>query len=346
MKKIQITSIVFYHLVKLAKEEIKLGYFNNVQTIDKNIWKIKIHLKRTKEIIITPDLFFITDYSFPVTEILGFEKYLKKKLYNQRIHDVFQDKNNKVMALKLDAYYLIFEFFSKSNVILTDLDFKIITSKQKEEWKDRSIVKGEIYKFPQGKEFLENENLEKEIEGMGKKEIIKHLSKNYNIAPIEIDKIIEENKNLITEIKKNYLSKKPGMEKIIKKDIENYIFKESGLDIFKTFQEEFKKEYEKKEVITENKKKEKIKEILNSQKNKKNTFLEKINRLEKEGEFIYENFVIIDQINKQIQKALEKGISVKEIIERINNYFNKNKIKLEIIKINQKEKEYEIIKKE
>jgi len=343
MKKIQITSTVFYHLVNKIKQEICLGYINNVQTIDKNIWKIKIHLKKTKDLIVTPDVLFMPEYSFEVSEILGFEKYLKKKLYNQRIHQVYQDKNNKVMVLKLDSYHLIFEFFSKSNVILTDSEFNIITSKQKEEWKDRTIQKGVKYLFPQGETFLDKkEIIKKEIEKLDKKEIIKILSKKYNLAPVEINEIVENGKKIIDAVFKSYETETPGVEKIVRNDIDTFIFKENGKDLFKTFEDEFKSEYEKKEVSVENKKKDKTSEVLRLQENKKKEFEEKIKVLEKEGEFIYANFSLVDIINKQIEKAVEKKISEKEIILKINNYFLEKNINLKINGIDQKTKTYQI----
>ena len=86
-----------------------------------------------------------------------------------------------MICFELDSFNLIFEFFAKSNIILTDKEFKIITSKQKEEWKDRTIKKFEIYKFPEGKDITQIN--EKDIIENEKKEIIREITKKYQIAP-------------------------------------------------------------------------------------------------------------------------------------------------------------------
>ncbi len=344
MKNIQITSTVVYYLARKLKEEFNLGYINNVQTIDKNIWKIKIHSKKTKELIVTPDVCFVPEHAFPVSEILGFEKYLKKTLYNQRVHDVYQDKNNKVICFKLDKYNLIFEFFSRSNVILTDVDFKIITSRQKEEWKDRTIKKGEQYLFPSGEDLKEKtkEEIILETKEMSEPEKIKYFAKVYNIAPVEVNEIINNKKEMISSILENYKLTSPGLKLIEKEGKETYIIKENGEDIFKTLEKDFKINFEEKEEVIETKKKSKVMEVLESQENKKKKFEERIEKLEKEGEFIYSNFTLIGLINQQIAKAVEKKVSEKEIIIKLNNYFLEKKIKLKINNINQKTKTYQI----
>lgn len=344
MKNIQITSTVVYYLAKKLKEEFNLGYINNVQTIDKNIWKIKIHSKKTKELIVTPEVCFIPEHTFPVSEILGFEKYLKKTLYNQRVHDVFQDKNNKVVCFKLDKYNLIFEFFSKSNVILTDVDFKIITSKQKEEWKDRTIKKGENYLFPSGEDLKRKtkDEIILETKEMNDSEKIKYLAKKYNIAPVEVNEAINNKKEIISTIFENYNLTSPGLKLVEKEGKETYIITENGKDLFKTLEKDFKINFEEKEKVVEIKKKSKVIEVLELQENKKKEFEEKIGKFEKEGEFIYSNFTLIDLINQQIAKAVEKKVSEKEIIIKLNNYFLEKKIKLKINYINQKTKTYQL----
>ncbi|MDD4049458.1 MAG: hypothetical protein PHX47_00425 [Candidatus ainarchaeum sp.] len=347
MENIQTTSTVFFYIAKKLKEEFNLGYINNVQTIDNKIWKIKIHSKKTKELIITPEICFLPKHTFPVSEILGFEKYLKKKLYNQRIHAIYQDKNNKVICFKLDKYYLIFEFFSKSNVILTDENLEIITSRQKEEWKDRIIQKGETYNFPSGEDIkLKNKKeIEEELKDLTDIEKIRVLSKKYNVAPMEINDIIDSKKPLIETLYKNYELKEPKVKKIIKNNKNSFIISRDGEDIFNSFENEFKNFFEQKEEVKETIKKNKVSEILKAQEDKKEEFENKIKTLEKEGEFIYSNFTLIDQLNSIIEKATLKKIESKDIILKINNYLEEKNIELYITEINQKKKTYTIEKK-
>jgi predicted ribosome quality control (RQC) complex YloA/Tae2 family protein len=346
MKEIQITSTVLYFIVLKLKEELAQGYINNVQTIDKNIWKIKIHKKKTKDLIVTPNICFVSKNTFSVNDILGFEKYLKKVLYNQKIHEIYQDKNNKVICFKLDRYNLIFEFFSKSNIILTDLDFKIITSKQKEEWKDRTIKKGGKYLFPAGEDIKNKSKLEvkDEIEGKDEKEIVRYLSRTYNVAPVEINEDIKNKKDIVEGVFEKYNYENPGIKLIEKNESQIYILVEKGEDIFDSFEKIFKDKFQEKEVVLENVKKNKINSILKAQEESKNEFLEKIKILEKEGEFIYSNFNLIETINDQINKALLKEIDSKEIIEKLNDYFKLKKIDFKINKIDKKNKTYQLEK--
>jgi predicted ribosome quality control (RQC) complex YloA/Tae2 family protein len=348
MIKMETTSTAFYYISKNLEEEIKNGYINSIQTIDKNVWKIKIHRKKTKQLIINPYICFLSEYQIPVTNIGGFEKYLKKKLYNQKVWDIKQHKNNRLIYLKLDKYYLIFEFFSKSNIILTDNEFKIITSKQKEEWKDRTIKKGEIYKFPVGEDLKEKTDTEINLEfkDKEKKQIISELAKKYNIAPIESNLILE--KNNLNNIKELYNYKNPllTLKKHNNKDIIT-VTDNNKNNIYINIEKIFLEKYKEQKIESKNKKKQKLENILKEQKKTIKKFEEKISCLEKEAQQIYSYFTYIDEINKQIEKALKKKIHSNEIINKINNQLNKINQPLKIININQKNKTYklEIIKK-
>lgn len=340
----EITSNGIYHIVELLKKEIVFGYINSIQTVSKNVWKIKIHAKKTKELIITPNYCFLAKTKYPVQSILGFEKYLKKTLYNQKIHEIYQDKNNKVVCFALDKYNLIFEFFSKSNVILTDKDFKIITSKQKEEWKDRVIKKNEKYLFPSGKDLKLKtlEALENETKDLEHNEKIIYLSKTYNLAPAETN--LYEKHKLLQKVFEVYKIEQPSFFKIEKnqKIILGITQNDAGETLFETLEKDFIKNFDLKEDKIKNLKEKKTKTIKIAQEEKRQQLLKDIETLEREGEFIYSNFTLIEEINKQINLAFEKKILPKEIEEKINLFFLKKNIDLEIKNIDQKTKSYEL----
>ncbi len=193
---IEVTSTCIYYISKILNEELSQGYINNIQQINEEYIKIKIHKQQTKQLIIMPNICFLSNYSLQTLPLTGFIKYLRNTLYNQKIKEIKQDKNNRVIYLKLDKYYLIFELFSNSNIILTDTNYKIISSKQKETWKDRTIKKNEIYLFPNGEDIKEKniqEILNQTKKTIGdkptKKQIISYFVKNYNISPYELEKI-------------------------------------------------------------------------------------------------------------------------------------------------------------
>jgi predicted ribosome quality control (RQC) complex YloA/Tae2 family protein len=298
--------------------------------------QIKIHKKESKNFIVSEDICFLSEYKFPLDTIEGFEKYLKKKLDNQKIHQISQNENNRLIYFKLDKFYLIFEFFSKSNIILTDLDFKIITSKQKEEWKDRIIAKDEIYKFPDSTQIQNyKKDINKEITDLSKPELIKYFSKKFNIAPVELNKLEEITVKNILEI---YEIKNPILE--IQKN--NYVLvkEKKNTNLFYEIEEHYLKKYSQKITKKEDKKITKAKKILTEQEKYKKELLNKIKILKQEGDNVYLYFTKIDQINNSINKALEKEVPIKTIIEKINKVLKDNKNSLEIKKIDRKSKSY------
>ena len=138
MKDIEITSTALYYVVEKIKPEIIGGYVNNVQLIDSSdyLLKLKIHKQKTKEIIIGSKFPFISEHSLPVNSSPdGLIKFLKKKLYNQRIQEFTQDKNNKVIYLKLDDYFLIFELFSNSISFLQIQNLQLLLLNKKKNGK-------------------------------------------------------------------------------------------------------------------------------------------------------------------------------------------------------------------
>lgn len=344
MKEIEMTSTALYYVIEKIKQEFIGGYINNIQTIEgKNLTKIKIHKQKTKELIVSDKLLFIPEHSLPVSEKPhGLIKFLKKKLYNQKIHEINQDKNNRVVYFKLDNYYLIFELFSKSNIILTHLDFVIITSKQKEEWKDRTIVKNEKYLFPQNKNIKETklEELDKETKDFDVKKTISYLVKEYNVYSgyllgntskeiIHCAKQIYELKNPTIDIEETEQKKivvvKEGNTQT---DFFTQINKHYVLDIIINDKKEEKQKINKQEAIHE------------QQIQTKKEYQRKADELQKEGEMIYVYFQTIEKINQQISIARDKKITEKEIIAKLNDYFSKNQKELKIKEINLKEKSY------
>jgi predicted ribosome quality control (RQC) complex YloA/Tae2 family protein len=351
MKRLDVTSTAFFYIVKVLNSELLGGYINNIQLVNyetNDIIKLKIHKTKTKELIITPNALFITDRVLPVnSESGGLLKFLKKRLYNQKIQEIKQDKNNRLVFFKLDKYYLIFEFFSNSNIILTDLEFNVITSKQKEEWKDRIIKKGEKYVFPRGQEIdLENlKKIELEIKELDLKKTISYLVKEYNIYP-EYIKNFKTKGEIIKEIKKLYSLKNaimvvaPGKTEneligLVKENNESV----SAFAFFKEIINNYAM-FTAEETSAEKKSKKKQISIIESQIQTRKEYENIAKNLEIEAQTIYQYFQIIEKINEQIKIAREKKIPNVEILKKINSYFSSNQKELKIKSINTKEQSY------
>lgn len=348
MKEIEITSTALYYVTEIIKPEIIGGYINNIQMVDSSdyLLKIKIHKQKTKEIIVSAKMPFISEHTLPVhPEPNGLIKFLKKKLYNQRIQEFLQDKNNRVVYFKLDDYYLILELFSNSNIILTDLEFTIITSKQKEEWKDRVIKKNEKYLFPQNKDIKEIDikTLKEETKELDIKKTISYLVKEYNIYPGYLQ--TEDKTEAIKLAKELYSITNPTLEIeetdtkkiLIVKDNKESIASE---EFFKTINEHYIENIKIENIKEETTKAKKQNSILESQLQTKKDYQEIADKLQKEGEAIYSYFQTIEKVNEQIRIAREKKIPEVEIINKLNDYFSKTNSELKITKINLKDKTY------
>lgn len=354
MEKLETTSTAFFYISKKLEEELVGGYINNLQEIelkfkedkiDESVRgiKIKIHKKQTKELIATEKTLFLAKHKIPVLEkSKGICNFLKKKIYNQKIHEIKQDKNNRVIYFKLDQYYLIFEFFSNSNIILTDLDFIVITSKKQEFWKDREIKAKRKYDFPFSNDIKEKE--EKEIENKTKEEIIRYFVKNYNIYPWYLEEIYKKTEKILPEINKLYEYKNPKIKIIDHKDQKIIVVVENNKE--KDFFLEIENLYLHQETKTEEKKESKqmlkIKEILKNQIETKKEYEEIMETFQKEGEQIYIYFTLIDQINTQIQIARNKKIDVPTIENKINEQLKKTNSKISIKEIDLKNKTYKL----
>ncbi len=366
MEKLETTSTAFFYISKELEKELCGGYINNIQELelgykedllDEQISaiKIKIHKQQTKELIITEKTLFLSEHKMPVLEkTKGLCVFLKKKLYNQKIQEIKQDKNNRVLYFKLDKYYLIFEFFSKSNIILTDLDFVVITSKKQEIWKDREIKTKRKYDFPQTKEITDENSDEilTEIKDKKKEDIIRHLIKEYNLHPWYIEQIYLEKENisqkeLIEKIKQIYDYTYTKIKTIDNKDQKIIVCEksETETDFFKVIEELYlHKNTEETIESKESKQMLKIKNILDTQLETKTEYEKIMSDFEKEGEMIYSYFTLIDQINNQIQIARSKKIDVEIIENKINEYLKKDYPNLSITNIDLKNKTYKLKK--
>jgi len=348
MKEIEITSAALHYIVEKIKPEVVGGYINNIQLVNSSdyLLKLKIHKQKTKEVIIGLKTPFISEHTLPVNDSQnGLIKFLKKKLYNKRIQEMKQDKNNRVIYFRLDGCYLIFELFSNSNIILTDSEFKIITSKQKEEWKDRVIKKNEKYIFPQNKDIKEIniKQLAEETKEFDIKKTISYLVKEYNIYSGYLQ---TENKNEAIRLAKNTYSFEYSRLEIDETATKKIVVavedsKEVGVgEFFEPINKHYLENIKIENVKEETTKAKKQASILDSQLQTKKEYQEIAYKLQKEGEIIYFYFQTIDKINEQIRIAREKKIAEDEMIEKLNLYFSNNQKELKIIKINLKDKTY------
>ncbi|HLC71901.1 MAG TPA: NFACT family protein [Candidatus Nanoarchaeia archaeon] len=76
---------------------------------------------------------------------------LRKYLDNAYIKSLIHQDSERIAIFELEkeeSFFLIIEFFSKGNVVLTDKNYKIIGVLEQQHWKDRIVKPGEKYLFP------------------------------------------------------------------------------------------------------------------------------------------------------------------------------------------------------
>ena len=231
--------------------------------------------------------------------------------------------------------------FAKGNIVLCEKNYKIIKAMKKEQWKDRKLEKEEIFKFPssKGTNPLEenNENFYTKLKE-NKKTLFGATVNELNVFPALLEKVFFElklekkmnakeiteknSKKLLEKIKEQYHS--PPIKPYLN---QNSIYTiELGLEKEKEFENLNKALNE----ITFNKKENKTRnEIITKKENKKEKtqiILETIAKKEIEekemkqkGDNIYLHYSEISELIETIKKGKKKGLSDKEIMEKINS---------------------------
>ena len=338
---------------------------NNVQTLQNNWIKIKIHTKEfgDKQLILTPNSFFVSKKSLPAKQNPGgFSAFLKKFIYNQRIINLTQHELDRIILLEFPNHTLIVELFAKGNIILCEKNHKIMRAFRKEEWKDRKLEQGEIYKFPSSKGINPlsetKENFFEKIK-QNKKTIFGAIIDTLNVSPQILEYVFnKENLNktidatqtqektttlILNKLQEIYSQKKAKAYLInnllftIKLSEEGEEFDSMNSALNKLLLEKI--EEEKQPEDKTKKKEDKDLKNLKMRETQIQGILAKGEELQKKGEDIYKNYTKINEIINAIKKAQEKGLSEEEIKEKINSImpttikeidFKKNKVILNL----------------
>jgi predicted ribosome quality control (RQC) complex YloA/Tae2 family protein len=363
---IQLSNLTLKHLLQ-ELSFLENGFVNNVQTLENGWIKMKIHTKvqGDKQLIITPNAFFMSNYSLPANQNPGgFSALLKKHLDNQRIISIKQHGVDRIVVFEFLDLYLIIELFAKGNLILCNKEMKIIRAARKEEWKDRKLEQNEEYKFPSSKGV---NPLEEKVEDFEKK--LKENTKTLfgacidllNASPQVLEFVFEE---LKIDKKKNAMeSTKKEAKQILEGVVEIYSSKEKkvylsekvlySVDLGKAKEQEFdsinsalnilllsgdtKKEIIIVEPQKERKKDEKFLREMTAKQNQVAGLEIQSEELQKKGEEIYLHYNELIELFDALKKAKQKGLTEKETIEKINSIkpmikeldFKKNVVKVD-----------------
>ncbi|MBW3011791.1 NFACT family protein, partial [Candidatus Woesearchaeota archaeon] len=98
--------------------------------------------------IVAGKIMFVTSTRPEAEEPDSFALYLRKILFNARIKAISQLGTERIVKLEFDDYSLYIELFGRGNFVVCDNEDKILNVEEKQVWKDRSLVKDEIYRHP------------------------------------------------------------------------------------------------------------------------------------------------------------------------------------------------------
>ncbi|MBW2993685.1 NFACT family protein [Candidatus Woesearchaeota archaeon] len=327
----QLTALDLHYLLKELQEFIG-GKVDQIYSPSKKELVLQFHIPGIgKRILIVrvPGLIWVSDTKPQSDKLSDFCKTLRKHLGNSRLRKIKQIGFERIIEFifeKKEMYSLIFEMFSKGNILLVK-NKKIIAAVEYQKWAGRTLRPREEYNWPK-KEYnflelklndLKNLFLETKKESAVKSLAIElGLGGNYaeDVCSIAgVDKNKKPDTLNASEIKKLF-----GTFSDLKK-------KKVGRVILSRFMPEkemspgerkyLKKVEEIGRIISEQK--QKIKGLENSEKENK-----------KKAELLYEKYNLVKEIIAQIKKARKK-YSWKEIKDKLKAH------KL-IKEINEKEK--------
>lgn len=331
----QLADIEYFHLCKELNERLVNSRINKIYQVGKELFKINFNTSsevgegKVTMVISLPDYLTITNKPILTPQKpSAFAMNLRKYLDNARVISVEQPALERILIFNLYAQgkevKLIFEMFSKGNILLVDSENKIIFTFRREIWKDREVKKGLDYVLPPSKKSCfdivpEDFNLN------DKKNIMSGILSIISIAPKYLENIIlSEGEN-------------PKSESINDKSIEKIIFKikqlreitkfycyDKELSLIKLNKEK-EKEFDKiteaidfcyepssisKDKTEKKNKSENVKEHITKQLIEHKKDLD--NSISK-AEFIYENYNKIEYVLKYVNSLIKEGKSEKEI---------------------------------
>ena len=293
---------------------------------------------------------YLTSFKSPSQEPSDFCMYLRKKLTNSRLIEINQLGFERILEFKFktkqETFSLIFEMFSKGNIILIK-DNKILSAIEYQKWAARIIRPKQAYSYPK-KEFnfleLTQTILKKLLSKTTKESIVTSLAIDLGLGGIYSEEIcllskINKNKkpselndkeitllfNSFKIIKNKKIEPTIVYENNIIKDIVPFklnLYKDLKQKSFETFSsalEFFFSQQIPAEQLKYQKQIAKTKEIIEKQIN----HLEELKQQEKlnkeKAELLYKNYKLVKEILEEL-KEITKKHSWKEIKEKLKGH--------------------------
>ena len=304
--------------------------------------------------IALPGLIYLTEFKQDMPqEPSGFCMFLRKHLTNVRISDIRQLEFERIIEIvfkpKEEELVLAIELFSKGNCIIYNKDRKILSLIEPQRWKNRSILPGKQYQYP---EFQLNPNkleLNEFTEALKKSRMDKigsALAVEFSLGGLLAEEILfrakiphesrpgEVNAKMLFSNLKKILAEKPKPALLFEnnepkafsvirllhlKQLKSKSFSSISESLDSIFGQGIIIEQKGKKSQSYEKEINRLRKIINNQKQQIKEFEKKIKDNKRKGELIYENYKLIDDIIKTINKAREK-YTWQEIAEKLKDH--------------------------
>ena len=268
----------------------------------------------------------------------SFTMLLRKYLSGSRLEKIEQHDFDRIVKLKIGEYTLIAELFKRGNIILVDKDNVIVSALRYEEFKDRVIKPKHEYKLPPARENPIDISWEKfkELISSQEVEIVRALARNLNMGGLYAEEILlragvektkkaselSEDELRVVFDKMKEVFNSPKNPNIVYKDsapidvlpIELKWYEGYEKKFFETFSEALDEYFGR--VLIESAKLERTKKLQDKKRSLEVTLRkqeEMIKGFEKEmqenqeiGDLIYANFTFVENLLKELSKAVEK----------------------------------------
>jgi len=354
----RIPNISLAYQIAELKPIVEGSILRKVQELGNGWLKLKLQTRQgTKDLIASSDAVFLTSYSMPAKQqTSGYGAFLRKKLSNKKIVSFRQHGLDRIAIMQFQEFFLIFELFAKGNVILTDNEMKILSAFRKEQWKDRTLKKNELYKFPSSKGInpleLDKAKLHKLFSESGK-DVVRTIVSEVNIAPSFAEEAcmragLEKEKNaselgakeveqVIKAIKALYtVSVKEAKPVLAEKDSKQILLPFqlnlqgiSELQSFASLNEALDRLYSKQfsqikvpKSQAVNKKKIELEKSMQQQKEALQTLQGKIEENSQKAELIYANYARLAGLVEAAHAAKGQKLKEKEIMYKLKKRFS------------------------
>lgn len=326
------------------------GFIQKIYQEGKKV-RIEIYIadKGAFEIFYEPNKIFITEYRRKASEHPdAFGMTLRKHLLSQRILDIRQHGFDRIIEIETENNVLIFEIFSKGNVILCDKYKNIIMPLEVQLWKDRQIIPKKPYNYPPPvcdpfgmnidsfKTFIVNSKksivrtlaTDMSLSGLYAEEVCLRAGIDKNalgtqISEDDLNKLYNALHSLILHFEPNIVIENDKMIDVVPFEMKLYSNKNTKkYTMFTTALDEYftKKEIATEEAETRKRKDEAIAAIQRRLEEQK-AMLEKYKRFETEArlkaEAIYRHFDLIKNIIDGLNRARAGGMKWVDIKEKI-----------------------------